>query len=257
MENIYYVYLYVKPDGTPFYIGKGKEDRYLYHLQEAKKSRTKDSNKLKINTIRKILKQGLEPQIRFIDTDLSEEQAFELEEFLIKEIGRIDLGTGTLTNLTNGGEGLSGLIRDISGENNPNHGNTGDKSAWWGRKHSEETKEKMRLAQLGRVITEEHKQKMRKPKSEQGRANIAKARLESDYRSSEETKHKLSESLKGRPSPMKGKSWTDEQRQRMSDQRKGLPKPKKLCPHCNREVAINTYNRWHGDNCKENQNVSE
>lgn len=212
MQNIYYVYLYIKPDGTVFYVGKGREDRYLHHLLEAKKSKSKDSNKLKISTIRKILRQGLEPEIKFVDSNLSEEQAFELEEFLISEIDRIDLGTGTLTNMTNGGEGCRGqIISDerkeqlrvqMTGEGNPNYGNTGEKCIWWGRKHTEETKEKLRLAQLGRVMTEEHKQ-------------------------------------------------------RMSDQRKGLPKRKKLCPHCNREVAVNTYNRWHGNNCKEKQDVSK
>jgi hypothetical protein len=252
VTNDFYVYMYCKPDGIPFYVGKGKEDRWEHHVKQAKKQRTTDSNKLKINTIRKILKQGQEPLIKFIDINLSEDQAFELEEFMIGWIGRLDLGTGTLTNMTNGGEGLSGLVRDLSGKNNPNYGNTGEKCVWWGRNHTEETKKKMSEAQKGRILSEEHKAKMRKPKSEDGRANIAKARIESNYRPSDETKRKTSEALKGRPSPRKGKTWTDEQRLKMSEQRKGLLKPKKTCPHCNRAVAINTYNRWHGDNCKEN-----
>lgn len=111
MEKVdcsYYVYLYLKPDGTPFYVGKGKGDRWKWHLTEAKKYSSTDTNRLKVNTIRKILKSGQEPIVKFVDSNISEEQAFELEEFLISEIGRIDLGTGTLTNLTNGGEGTSG-----------------------------------------------------------------------------------------------------------------------------------------------------
>jgi hypothetical protein len=31
---------------------------------------------------------------------------------------------------------------------------------------------------------------------------------------------------------------------------KGTKREKKLCPHCNKEVAVNGYARWHGDNCK-------
>lgn len=139
----YYVYLYLKPDGTPFYVGKGKGDRWKAHLVEASKKATKDKNRLKINTIKKILKQGQEPIVKFVDTNISEDQAFELECFLISEIGRIDLGTGTLTNLTDGGEGQSGYVYSeerrkelsirFSGENNPNYGKTGELCVWWVR----------------------------------------------------------------------------------------------------------------------------
>lgn len=164
-DCIYYVYAYLKPDGTPFYVGKGKEDRHLHHLKEAKKLRTKDNNKLKIRTIRKILKQGLEPEIKFIDTNLDESTAFELEEFLISEIGRIDLGTGTLTNLTSGGEGSSGVIVSeetrhkrrlkMQGVLNPN----------FGRKDTPEQIEVKRQRMLGvkRIpLTDEQKENIRK-----------------------------------------------------------------------------------------------
>jgi hypothetical protein len=42
--------------------------------------------------------------------DLPEGKAFEWEKFYIKHYGRIDLGTGILRNLTDGGEGQSGRI---------------------------------------------------------------------------------------------------------------------------------------------------
>ena len=32
---------------------------------------------------------------------------------------------------------------------------------------------------------------------------------------------------------------------------RGTKREKKLCPHCNKEVAVNGYARWHGDNCKQ------
>ena len=251
MECIYYVYMYLKENGTPFYVGKGKGNRHLAHLQEAKKSSTKDTNRLKINTIKKMLNEGKEPKIVFIDKNINEDSAFELEEFLISEIGRIDLKTGTLTNLTNGGDGAAGQSRDMTGENNPNFGKTGELCYWWGRKHTEETKLKMSEVQTGRVMTEEHKTNMRKPKSEKGRANIAKARKESLYRPSEETKLKLSLAGKGKPSPLKGRKASEETKRKISESGKGIPKPKKICPHCNRDIAVNTFSRFHGDNCKE------
>ena len=31
---------------------------------------------------------------------------------------------------------------------------------------------------------------------------------------------------------------------------KGMSHKKKKCPHCKKKVSVNTYPRWHGDNCK-------
>ena len=60
--------------------------------------------------INKILKQGYRPIITKIPTS-TESFAFILEMGLIKIFGRRDLGTGTLHNLSNGGEGNSGRIK--------------------------------------------------------------------------------------------------------------------------------------------------
>jgi len=91
-----------------FYIGYGKNNRHLDHLKEANKEYTKDKNSHKINTIKKLLREGKSPSIQKLVTQLAKEEAIELEEFLIAEIGRHDLNTGPLTNLTQGGEGNRG-----------------------------------------------------------------------------------------------------------------------------------------------------
>jgi len=251
LNNNYYVYAYMNLNNLPFYIGKGKEDRAAYHILEASKPNKKHSNKHKLNTIRDILAKNGEVVIKYIDTNLTEKLAFELECFLIELLGRRDNKTGILTNLTDGGEGLTGLERNLSGEKNPNYGKRGEKAIWWGKVHSEETKRKQSESQKGKILSETHKLAMRKPKSEQGRLNIAKARLETSYRPSEETKRKTSEALKGRVSPMKGKKMSDEFKATVSKRFLGVPKKKVECPNCHNSVAIHTANRWHFDNCKE------
>lgn len=103
--NIYYVYIYRHPiTYTPFYVGYGKNDRHLAHLNEAKLNPTPKRYEYKLNTIRKILRDGLEPVIQIVDSNLSKEQACELEIFLISEIGRLS-ENGPLTNITPGGNG--------------------------------------------------------------------------------------------------------------------------------------------------------
>ena len=104
--NIYFVYIYSHPaTNVPFYVGYGKNDRHLDHLNEAIKRPIPCPKEHKLNVIRKILSEGLQPTIQIIDSNLSKEQACELEIFLISEIGRADKGEGPLTNLTMGGDG--------------------------------------------------------------------------------------------------------------------------------------------------------
>lgn len=217
-----YVYTLIDPrNHLPFYVGKGSGERCNAHVVEAKYYVKRKS--LKLNKIRKLMRLGMEPIVIKVEENVSDKQALDLECLLIAEMR--DLGF-VLTNMTDGGDGAEGY------------------------KHTEEHKQMMREKFKGRIFTEEHRQAMCKPKSEQGRKNIALARLQVDYRPTDEHKRKTSEALKGRPSPMKGRIQTDEAKSKMSAWRKGRPKPKVECPHCNKQVAVNTAKRWHFDNCK-------
>lgn len=97
IQPIYYVYLHIKlTDGTPFYVGKGKDRRALSK---------KRSNWWK----RVVNKYGYD--IIFLEIKLTEQEATEREKYWIKRIGRKDLGLGPLVNMTDGGEGTSGIIK--------------------------------------------------------------------------------------------------------------------------------------------------
>lgn len=224
---MFYTYVLRHPEtNQAFYVGKGKGNRCLWHITEAKqKKHNYNPNFYKLNTIRSILKKNLEVKIEKIEAP-SEQEAIEMEILLISMYGRRDIKTGCLTNCTDGGDGGSGY------------------------KHTEEHKAYMKQLFKNRVISDEHRANMRKPKSEAGRKAIALARQTTTYRPSEETKQKTSMALKGRPSPMKGRTQTEEARLKMSKMRKGVPKIKVSCPQCSKSVAINTANRWHFDNCR-------
>lgn len=89
----------------PFYVGKGRGDRANFHVREANWTKT---NSLKLNKIRKIIREGHEVLIRKTRL-MTEAEAFDKERELIKTIGRLEDG-GPLVNLTAGGDGVSGLI---------------------------------------------------------------------------------------------------------------------------------------------------
>ncbi len=115
----YYIYVYLDPrkcgkykykefifNNEPIYIGYGKYNRMYMHLIQAKQNKCY-GNRLKFNKIKKILYENKEPIIIKLKDNLTINEARYFEKNLISEIGRIDLETGPLTNLTDGGEGLS------------------------------------------------------------------------------------------------------------------------------------------------------
>jgi len=89
----------------PFYVGKGNGNRYLAHFKLDDTRRY--NNPHNTRKIKKIFREGHEIEVRIVRKDISDKEAMSLEIKLIKLMGRHNLGTGPLTNLTDGGEGSS------------------------------------------------------------------------------------------------------------------------------------------------------
>jgi hypothetical protein len=118
-KNKFYVYVYLDPrkvgpfyygeymfNYEPIYIGKGKGYRYKIHLKMAENNI--DDKTFKFYKIKSILNDGLTPIVFKLIENITENRALEYEKQLIKLIGRYDNNSGPLTNLTDGGDGISG-----------------------------------------------------------------------------------------------------------------------------------------------------
>lgn len=151
--NIFYVYAHYKngEQDIPFYIGKGHSSRAFLSF-----ARNKWWNNI-------ANKYGY--HVKILANNLFESEAFWLETQLIGMFGRSDIGKGPLVNMTNGGEGPKGRIPSkrwcqkhslrMKGEGNPNYNKDfcGKLNPFFGRKHSEETKNQNRKAHLGKKHT--------------------------------------------------------------------------------------------------------
>lgn len=97
-QNEFYVYVYWRLDENkrPFYVGKGKGERaWAPHPQNPHFNRIVAKHPYKISCAWH---------------GESEEEAFRIERLLIAVFGRRNNQTGTLTNLTDGGQGTSGIV---------------------------------------------------------------------------------------------------------------------------------------------------
>jgi hypothetical protein len=169
-KNIYYVYTHTRLDTNQvFYIGKGKKSRaYSTHGR----------NKYWKNIVNKT------PYIvKIIADNLCEDMSLELEVFVISEYKTLGV---KLVNMTDGGEGVSGL------------------------KDTEETKRKKSIRATGRKMSVESIQKSRE--KNKGRVSSRKGVI-----LTEEQKTKISIANTG-------KSPSMEARQKMSQVSKGKKK---------------------------------
>lgn len=106
---MFYVYVYRDPrplkKDQPVYVGKGTGDRDISHWSKG------SHNKPFQDFISHLKQRGLVATCeRVFETEV-EAEAFAKEIELIALYGRRNTGTGTLFNLTDGGEGASGAIR--------------------------------------------------------------------------------------------------------------------------------------------------
>jgi hypothetical protein len=89
-----------------------------------------------------IKNKGLEPIIEIVRVMFDEAVAHRTEAFYIKKYGRLDLGTGTLLNNTDGGEGFVGYWTEKRRKRQARHGRRLAKIRW------SDPAEKVELAEL-------------------------------------------------------------------------------------------------------------
>ena len=222
---MFYTYLWLREDGTPYYAGKGSGKR----------------------AFEKHLIGNAPPKYRIlIEPHACETDAFEVEKFFISYYGRKDIGTGILLNFTDGGEGVSGMIFIPEMRAHMSAAHIGKvhstasiektRRAHFGSKRSLETKRRISEAGLGRKPTNEARENMRK-------AGLGR-------KQSEETKAKKSAALKGRPLTEEtkaklrvsaiGRKATDETKQKIS--KAGLGR--KHSVETLKKMSASAHKRW-------------
>jgi len=138
-----YVYQHIRLDTDEvFYIGIGSDTDGKYERANSNKKRNPHWHNV-------INKAGY--KIEILLDNINWKEACNEENRLIKLYGRKDINEGTLVNMTNGGDGVLGLVWNEEMRLKASDRNKG-------KTHSEETRLKLSAANKGRIKSEETKQ---------------------------------------------------------------------------------------------------
>lgn len=119
-----------------FYIGIGKTI--------ARSKSKKNRNKYWHHIVNKV---GYNVEI--LHNNITWDEACKFEINYIKQYGRQDLGTGILVNMTNGGDGVFGLIMSEENKKQLSNRMMGEKNHNYGKKFSDETRYKLSISHKG------------------------------------------------------------------------------------------------------------
>jgi hypothetical protein len=134
VENNWYIYRHLKPNGEVFYIGIGKTKNFKRAYEKSNRNNHWENK----------VKKYPNYEVQILTTGLTKEDANHIEKTLISWYKRIDCCEGTLVNMTDGGEGVENLMQ--SKESKKKRADKisvlyrGSGNPFYGKTHSEETK---------------------------------------------------------------------------------------------------------------------
>jgi len=172
--NTCYLYRHIRLDkNEPFYIGIGGTTSFDdYNRAHEKCDR---------NNIWKKIVNKTEYEVEILFDNISFDEVNEKEKEFIKLYGRININTGILANMTDGGEGGNGVVYE----------------------RTKEHRDKIRNILKGRKRPKEVVDK------------FISTRIKNEYKHSNEVKLKISRATSGKNNPFYGKTHSEESKQKI------------------------------------------